>query len=467
MLPLCGIGFVTIPWLLTLKIEKTTFREKLLRVDWIGGVIFISSTTAFLVALSRAGTETPWVSVACLVPLLLGLVGIATALLWERFVAAEPFLRHSLFRSLSLIAAYFGATVQGLLLYGQLYYVPLYLLSVQQSSPVRTGVCLLPVLLSLIPASVVVGVLITRFNHFRWAIWLGWILTTLGVGLTLMFDIATPTATWAGIFILLGFGHGLLLNAQNFAAQALCQPKDEASAAAMYMFLRSFGMALGVGIGGTVFQNGMRIKLVALDLPTRIATDAAGYIPTLRSLPDGSVFKTQVLQAYVHGFRAVFAFFFAVAALAGLLSLCLKHADMNKKLESKHVLQEHRWSSRLRDSRLGTVSLAGDPEKAAAGVDVEERRHPELDEVAGRQKETMLAEDGLAAPESRSVRTPAQQQPQQQGALATLEPAHTPNRAVSSPETYAVSHPSIHRLVTDGGGDVGPRRGMELTKDLT
>lgn len=47
----------------------------------------------------------------------------------------------------------------------------------------------------------------------------------------------------------------MVLNAQNYATQAIAQPRDEAAAAAMYVFLRSFDMAMGVGVGGSVFQN--------------------------------------------------------------------------------------------------------------------------------------------------------------------------------------------------------------------
>lgn len=86
----------------------------------------------------------------------------------------------------------------------------------------------------------------------------------------------TPLA-WAGILIILGIGYGLLLNAQNFTKQAICQPKDEASATAMYAFMRSFGMAVGVSIGGSMFQTVMKTKLGQFGLPTEIADDSVYY----------------------------------------------------------------------------------------------------------------------------------------------------------------------------------------------
>ena len=115
MFPFCFIGFCTIPWLLTLKPRADTFGGKVRRVDWFGGVLFIASSTAFLVAVSRGGVEEPWGSFRTIVPLVLGPLGIAGTIVWEATGAVEPFLLHSLFHSRSSYAAYFGAMVQGLL----------------------------------------------------------------------------------------------------------------------------------------------------------------------------------------------------------------------------------------------------------------------------------------------------------------------------------------------------------------
>jgi hypothetical protein len=114
MFPLCFIGFATVPFVLTLKPKTSTFHEKLLRVDWLGGFLFISSSTAFLVAVSWGGTQHPWASVATILPLVLGSAGLICALMWEGYIAREPFLRRSLFCCVSSFVTYGGAAVQGL-----------------------------------------------------------------------------------------------------------------------------------------------------------------------------------------------------------------------------------------------------------------------------------------------------------------------------------------------------------------
>jgi MFS family permease len=115
MLPFCFIGFATIPWILTLKPKTDTLQSKLKRVDWLGGALFISSMTAFLIAISRGGTQEPWGSFRTTVPLMLGAFGLVMTALWDTYRAKEPFLRRSLFHCPSAFAAYFGAFIQGLL----------------------------------------------------------------------------------------------------------------------------------------------------------------------------------------------------------------------------------------------------------------------------------------------------------------------------------------------------------------
>ncbi|ORY59659.1 major facilitator superfamily transporter [Pseudomassariella vexata] len=350
MFPFCAFGLISIPCLLTLQPRTATLGEKLARVDWLGGLLFISSATSFLIAISWGGSQFDWNSAATLVPLCLGVAGLAAAFVYEACVAKQPFLRRSLFWRLSSTATYFCGSMQGLVIYGQLYYGPFYFLSVKGFRPVHTGIALFPVMFTLVPGSIVTGAIVTRCNNYRWAIWIGWTLTAIASGLMILWDVDTPTAQWAITMIILGFGHGAILNAQNFAAQAMCRPGEEGSAAAMYGFVRQFGTALGVGIGGSTFQNVMATKLSSEGLPKSIAHNSEAFVPILVTLSDDSTEKKAILDAYVSGFRGVYGVYVAIAGIAFFISLFIKHHDMNKVIDTEHKLQETRVS-RLFDGR--------------------------------------------------------------------------------------------------------------------
>jgi len=349
------------------------------RVDWVGGVLFISSASSFLSAVSWGATQEPWSSFRTIVPLTVGALGLMATVVWERFGAPEPFLRHSLFRHRSAFAVYAGAFAQGLLLYGQLYYVPLFFESVKLDSPMRTGVSLLPVMLTLVPAAVVVGVTITRTGTFRWAIWTGWALVTVATGVTISWGRQTHLAAFIVVLVVLGVGHGLLLNALNCASQAVCLPGDEGAAAAMYAFLRSFGMAMGVGMGGSIFQNVMEAKLRSLRLPLSIAANAEEYLAVLKSSnPANDRHRDAVMSAYTAGFHGVFGFFCALAGLALVVCCFVNHFEINKELATEHKL-EGTWGRRVRgpskhqreQSQTQSEIQLRTPEKVATRVRIE------------------------------------------------------------------------------------------------
>lgn len=357
MFPFCAIGLISVPALLTITPKTETTREKLGRVDWFGGFIFILSATSFLISISWGGVQYDWNDKATLIPLCLGISGLIATCLYEVKVATEPFLRRSLFWRSSSIATYFCGAVQGLVIYGQLYYCPFYFLSVKGYTAVHTGLALFPVMFTLVPGSVIIGNLVTRFNNYRYPIWGGWFLTTLASGLMMLWDVDTPIAQWAATLVILGFGHGAILNAQNFATQAMCKPGEEGHAAAMYGFMRQFGTALGVGIGGSAFQNVMSLKLSWDGLTNEIAKNAEGFVTQLWAMPDTAQ-RTTILNAYVFGFRGVYAVYVGIAATALFVSLLgTKQYDMNKAIVTDHKLRDNRVS-RIFDGRMsGIVSV--------------------------------------------------------------------------------------------------------------
>ncbi|RYP24887.1 hypothetical protein DL767_008534 [Monosporascus sp. MG133] len=276
------------------------------------------------------GTQHAWDSAATLAPLIIGLLGIVATVLYEAFLAKHPFLRKELFHDISSVTTYIAAALQGLMLYGTLYY------------PLDTGVALLPNLLTFAVSGSITGRLVTRFNNFRWAIWIGWLVGSVGPAMYIVWRINDSTPIWVIAFLLGGIGHGAILTAQNFAAQAMCKPGDEGAAAAMYIFSRQFGMAVGVGIGATTFQNVMKSRLAEDGLPTEIAENAETYIPVLHSLPEGPR-RNAIFDAYRFGLQMVYATWLAISVVT--LFFCLvfiKHADMNRKLSSEHHLDSER-----------------------------------------------------------------------------------------------------------------------------
>lgn len=216
--------------------------------------------------------------------------------------------------------------------------MPFYFMAVKFKSPIAAGLGILPFMCAFLPGSAIVSQLITRLGRFRWAIWAGWVMATLGAGLLILIDQNTKTAVWAGVQVVFGLGSGMVLSSVNFGIQAIVRTEDCGRAASMYAFMRTLGMTIGVAVGGTVFQNLMAHKLGELSLPVEVAKNAEAYIAILKTLAVTDPIRNGILQAYVQGFKGVFEVLTGISGVGLLASLLIKHHDMNKILKSSYRL---------------------------------------------------------------------------------------------------------------------------------
>lgn len=250
--------------------------------------------------------------------------------------------------------------------------MPFYFTAAKFHSPIQSGLDLLPVSTLLLPGSIIVSFLTTRLGRFRWAIWIGWTITAIGTGLLLLLDVDTPTPVWAAILCIFGIGNGMVLTSVNVAIQAISKAEDSGRAAAMYAFMRTLGMSIGVAVGGTTFQNVMSHKLRELGLPNAIAKNAEALVHQLWALQPTDPVRIGALQAYVQGFHGVFWVMTAIT-LAGLtISLFIKRHSMDKPLESNFVLEGRvATPSPKHDMVATTESKSGHTSMTSATISIE------------------------------------------------------------------------------------------------
>ena len=135
------IGLLSVPFVLKLRRKEGSALQKALQFDWNGSVLFISSMTAILIPISwvwfpsptqtqahtnnitKGGIMYPWSSWRTLVPLLVGLFGLAGFIVWSRYLARDPILRGSLFKTRSALVSYITAILFGTILWSILYYM--------------------------------------------------------------------------------------------------------------------------------------------------------------------------------------------------------------------------------------------------------------------------------------------------------------------------------------------------------
>ncbi|KAK3372573.1 major facilitator superfamily domain-containing protein [Podospora didyma] len=346
IIPICILGLILCIFTLELPRRPASAeggqtkaaRQGLAEMDWIGFALFTASIVAILVPVTQARVVYPWSDYRTVVPLSLGCAGIVLFSLYEIFVASNPMLPFAgIFTDRSCVATFAGTALHGLVLWCLLYYVPLYYEAVQGFTPIQAGVAMLPETASLVPASVVTGLLITWTGAYRWAIWGGWAITTAGMGcLAFFLSVGTPTAQWVGLNLVVGLGTGMLFGAMGFAVQASVSSDHLAVAVTLFSFFRSLGAAVGVAVGGAIFQNELEARL----LPARIilggvagseGSNSLTLISGLQNMPD-SPQKSVLVTAIAESLQKVWVAMCITSGVALVLCLCIRHFSLDVDL---------------------------------------------------------------------------------------------------------------------------------------
>lgn len=350
-LPFIGVGFILVPLFLRLNIIPSSVASKLKRIDWIGSILFVGSASSFLIPLTWGGVMYEWNSWRTLVPLIIGTCGLIGFGFYERYIATEPMIRLSVFANRTTNIAYITTTLHGMILWCLLYYSPLYFEAVQEYSTVISGVALFPATFTVAPMGIVAGILITKTGTYRWLIWIGWTISTLGLGLLVLLKVDTTIPQWIFIYLVSGIGLGILFPSLQFQLQAATSAKDMAFAVALFSFFRTFGQALGVAIGGVIFQNQMVKKLLIYpqfeSQASDLAKDAAALVEIIRNTPTGPD-QLALKTAYTESLKTVYIFLCAIAGFCLLLTIFVKSYDLNVGMETEQGLIENKTSEEKR-----------------------------------------------------------------------------------------------------------------------
>lgn len=122
-----------------------------------------------------------------------------------------------------------------------MYYLPVYYESMKGFSSLESGLAVLPETLTLVPASILIGYLVSWTGKYRWAIWMGWSVSALGSGILCLLTPSTTKGVWIALNLPVGVGMGFLFGAMGFAVQAAVDAERVSLAVTLYSFWRAFG----------------------------------------------------------------------------------------------------------------------------------------------------------------------------------------------------------------------------------
>jgi MFS family permease len=215
------------------------------------------------------------------------------------------------------------------------YYMPLYLQAVLEASPLRSGLLLLPFIVTGAILGVLAGTWIHRTGRFREIMWIGTLLLLVGFGLFISFDEHTTTAKCVGFLMIGGAGSGILFEAPLIAIQSQVEQQDVASATGTLSFIRNIALAISTILGGTIFQNSMNSRapyLRSAGLPEELLDllngESAMANVMLPSTLENRVWELAAKQAFSYAMRNMWITYTVFAALAFAASLFIDDAHL-------------------------------------------------------------------------------------------------------------------------------------------
>ena len=322
-LPISGVGFAVLAYVLKLHHPGTGVRDGLKAVDWTGTVLITGGTLMFLFGLEFGGITFPWKSAATICLIVFGALMVVAFYFWEEH-AKYPLIPRSLFAQWRNNVAFFVSFCHGLVFISGSYWLPLYFQAVLGASSLMSGVYLIPYAVSLSLLSAITGNVIRRWGRPLPPIIFGMAVMALGFGLFIDLGARRNFVKMIIYQIIAGIGVGPNFQSPLIAIQSRLPPTDAGVAVSTFNFVRQISTSVSVVIGGVIFQNSMQNQYTSLvdalgsELADQLSgSSAAGNTALVASLegPDGDLARA----AYWTSLRNIYIFSTAWAGL-GLIA---------------------------------------------------------------------------------------------------------------------------------------------------
>lgn len=366
-MPVGGCSLTILTFFLKVHTPKTRLVDGLKAIDWLGAITCIGATLMFLFGLEYGGITYPWDSATTICLIVFGVLTYGVFFLIEWKVAKYPIIPLRLFRNRHNLAIFGVCFCHASVFIAGAYYLPVYFQSVLLATPILSGVYTLPQVLALSVTSAMIGIIMKKTGRYKEAVWLGMGVMTLGFGL--LIDLK-PYASWPRIIIyqlIAGAGVGPNFQAPLVALQANIHASDMAVATATFGFVRQIASAMGIVLGGVIYQNVLAQQLPQLETVVGSATAAklassfsGGDKSLIESLPANQ--QAAIKSAFTFSLSRAWIYYTALGGVGFLLSFLIRQLELNQSHKiAKTGLEEQ---ERARQEMLAVEKAAKEAKSA-------------------------------------------------------------------------------------------------------
>ncbi|KAL8720385.1 MAG: hypothetical protein Q9225_002737 [Loekoesia sp. 1 TL-2023] len=315
------------------KQSSIGFQACVKQFDPIGTTFFIPAIVCLLLALQWGGSEYNWGNgriIALLVIfgiLILGFIGVQFR---QGDNATIPI---RIMKQRSIATASWFAFCLGASFFLLIYYVPIWFQAIKGVSATKSGIMVLPMILSLVLISIISGAGVTVLGYYAPFMIISSILMSVGVGMMSTWSTTTNHSLWIGYQVIYGLGIGFGMQQPLMAAQTVLPLDDVPIGTTIIIFLQTLGGALFISVGQNIFTNRLMKNLIvdAPSLPPELVLHTGAT--KLRGLDPASL--SGVLRAYNSAITQTFYVSLAMAAFSIVGSALIEWKSVKgKKMET-------------------------------------------------------------------------------------------------------------------------------------
>jgi len=290
-LPVAVIALIIVQKTLHLSANK---RRKV-SIDYVGIVLLAAASALIMIWVSNAGTDTTgdwWTNNAWWSFTTVWMVGgaiLATVLfIIFELRSKEPLVPLTMFRNRTFTLAVIASISTGIAMFGASVFLSQYMQLARGATPTQAGLMTIPMIAGLLLASVFIGMLISRYGHWKPYLLLGAVLLIAGSYTLSTIHYDTNFVLVSVYMFLLGAGVGMTMQNLVLVVQNTCRPEELGVASSGVTFFRTLGGTIGVSVMGAALST----KVIQL-----MGDNKENLITAIMSLGDKAQYWQQQLTS--------------------------------------------------------------------------------------------------------------------------------------------------------------------------
>ncbi|KAI4095682.1 MAG: hypothetical protein LQ339_007171 [Xanthoria mediterranea] len=310
------------------------FKARSRQFDPIGSLFFLPAIICLLLALQWGGTKYAWSNARIIALFVISGLLVLGFIVMQFVQGDNATIPIRIVKQRSVAAASWYTLCLGGSFFVLIYFTPIWFQAIKGVSATKSGIMVLPMILSLVLISIISGIGVTTLGYYTPFMIISSVLMAIGVGLMSTWKSDTNHSMWIGYQVIYGLGIGFGMQQPLIAVQTVMPLEDVPIATTAIIFIQTFGGALFISVAQNIFTNRLVSNLVR-DVPS---IDPALVLQigatNLKKAVDPSVIS-DVLVAYNSAITQTFYVSVATAALSIFGAVAMEWKSVKgKKIET-------------------------------------------------------------------------------------------------------------------------------------